>query len=101
MSLEVEHRKCRARTKSLILTVAIIGVGNVGAALGERLTASGHEVRFGVRPGREIEELLARCDGRAQALPPAEAVKRLRAAGLRKAFVSSSSDEGSFLCGSG
>jgi predicted dinucleotide-binding enzyme len=54
---------------------AIIGVGNVGAALGQRLAASGYEVVFGVRAGRQIDELLERCDGRAWATSPAEAVR--------------------------
>jgi predicted dinucleotide-binding enzyme len=40
---------------------------SVGSALGERLTDSGYEVAFGVRPGKEIGELLERCHGRARA----------------------------------
>lgn len=56
------------------MKVAIIGVGNVGSALGERLAETGFDVVFGVRPGRSVEELLARCGGRARAVSPAEAM---------------------------
>jgi predicted dinucleotide-binding enzyme len=34
------------------MRIAIIGVGHVGTALGERWRAHGHEVKYGVRPGR-------------------------------------------------
>jgi len=47
--------------------IAIIGVGSVGAGLGERLATVGHEVVFGVRPGRDVEDLLSQCAGRAAA----------------------------------
>jgi 8-hydroxy-5-deazaflavin:NADPH oxidoreductase len=54
--------------------IAIIGVGNVGAALGRRLCASGARVRFGVRPGKDVSELLAACGPNASAeLPDAAA----------------------------
>jgi hypothetical protein len=54
-------------------TIAIIGAGNVGAALAERLTASGYAVRLGVRPGADVAALLQRCRGKAAAVPVAEA----------------------------
>ena len=53
---------------------AIIGVGNVGANLGIRLTAHGHEVAFGVRPGKDLGDLLDRCEGRGRAVSVGEAV---------------------------
>ena len=55
---------------------AILGVGAVGAALGERLAEVGRRVVFGVRPGRDVSALLARCGGRAAAAPLAEACGR-------------------------
>ena len=42
------------------MTIAIIGVGNVGANLGIRLTGSGYDVVFGVRGDKDLTELLAR-----------------------------------------
>jgi len=57
-----------------ISRTAIIGVGNVGAALGQRLAAHGCEVTFGVRPGRQIDELLTNCGDKARAASTAEAV---------------------------
>jgi 8-hydroxy-5-deazaflavin:NADPH oxidoreductase len=56
--------------------LAIIGVGAVGAALGERLTEVGRDVVFGVRPGRDVAALLARCGDRASAASVAEACAR-------------------------
>jgi NADPH-dependent F420 reductase len=47
--------------------IGIIGVGNVGGNLGIRLAKSGHAVRFGVKPGKDVTELLQRCEGKAQA----------------------------------
>jgi hypothetical protein len=57
-------------------TIAIIGAGNVGAALAERLTASGYSVRLGVKPGTDVAALLGRCHGRAVAVPVAAAAER-------------------------
>jgi hypothetical protein len=56
-------------------TIAILGSGNVGAALGRRIGAAGHRVRFGVRePGKAAE--VVRASGRdARALTPLEAVR--------------------------
>ena len=64
------------------VTIAIIGAGNVGAALAERLAASGYGVRLGVRPGADVAALLGRCGGRAVAVPVAEA-----AAGCEVVFL--------------
>jgi 8-hydroxy-5-deazaflavin:NADPH oxidoreductase len=54
-------------------TIAILGAGNVGGNLGVRLAASGFTVKFGVRPGSDNSELLARAGPRAEALPTREA----------------------------
>jgi 8-hydroxy-5-deazaflavin:NADPH oxidoreductase len=43
--------------------IAILGAGNVGGNLGERLSRAGFPVRFGVREGADVKELLARCPG--------------------------------------
>jgi NADPH-dependent F420 reductase len=45
------------------MNIGIIGAGNVGAALGRRLSESGHAVRFGVRDPEKIAELVAAIDG--------------------------------------
>ena len=58
------------------MKIAIIGVGSVGAGLGERLATVGHEVVFGVRPGRNVEDLLSRCAGRASAALVPEACEQ-------------------------
>lgn len=44
-------------------TVAIIGTGNVGAALGARMALSGVTVRFGAREGTDAEPLLKGAPG--------------------------------------
>ncbi|MCA9634554.1 MAG: NAD(P)-binding domain-containing protein [Myxococcales bacterium] len=54
-------------------TIAIIGAGNVGGNLGVRLSQSGLEVCFGVRPGKSIDALLGRCGPGASVTSPAEA----------------------------
>lgn len=56
------------------MTIAIIGVGSVGAHLGQRLAETGHTVVFGVRPGKDISELLEACGPAASAASVAEAV---------------------------
>lgn len=53
--------------------VAMIGTGNVGGNLGARLSKAGVPVRFGVREGKDVSELLARCGPDAGAASPAEA----------------------------
>ncbi len=52
--------------------IAVIGAGNVGGGLGTRLSQSGYSVRFGVRPGTDVKELLAASSG-AEAADPKEA----------------------------
>jgi NADPH-dependent F420 reductase len=52
--------------------VAIIGAGNVGGGLGIRLSQSGHDVKFGVKPGADVKALLAQCKD-ASATAPEEA----------------------------
>lgn len=51
-------------------TIAILGAGNVGGNLGVRLTASGFVVKFGVRPGSDVKDLLSRAGARAEILEP-------------------------------
>lgn len=53
--------------------VAIVGVGNVGAALGERLGRAGIAPRFGVKPGADVAALLDRCGPGASSSSVAEA----------------------------
>lgn len=53
--------------------VAIVGVGNVGAALGERLARSGCALRFGVKAGADVAALLDRCGPNAAAASVREA----------------------------
>ncbi|MCY3731509.1 MAG: NAD(P)-binding domain-containing protein, partial [Rhodospirillaceae bacterium] len=57
-------------------TIAVIGTGNVGGALGPAFAAQGHDVVYGSRePGRaDVQALVARTPGNAGAAPPAEAV---------------------------
>ena len=55
--------------------IAILGVGNVGSALGERLARTGFDVLFGARPGKDLEALLERCQGRAVATSPGAALR--------------------------
>lgn len=61
-------------------SVALIGTGNVGAALGRRFAAAGHDVVYGSRdPGAADVAALVRTTGHgAQALPPAQAAARAR-----------------------
>jgi 8-hydroxy-5-deazaflavin:NADPH oxidoreductase len=61
-------------------TVALIGTGNVGAALGRRFAEHGHTVVYGSRdPGSAEVAALVRDTGHgAEALPPAQAAARSR-----------------------
>ncbi len=43
------------------MKIGVIGAGNVGGNLGARLSKSGLVVRFGVKPGKDVNDLLARC----------------------------------------
>ena len=57
-------------------TIAVIGTGNVGGALGPAFAAQGHDVVYGSRePGRaDVQALVARTPGNAAAALPATAV---------------------------
>lgn len=59
-------------------SVAVLGTGRVGAALGPRLAAIGHPVIYGSRePQRaDVQALVARSGSRAAAAPIAEAIAR-------------------------
>ena len=57
-------------------TIAVIGTGNVGAALGPEFAAQGHTIVYGSRePNREdVQALVARTPGNASAATPQQAV---------------------------
>jgi 8-hydroxy-5-deazaflavin:NADPH oxidoreductase len=59
-------------------TIAVIGTGFVGSALGPRLAEAGHEVIYGSRdPSRQdVADLVARTGESAAATTPAEAARR-------------------------
>ena len=59
-------------------TIAMIGTGNVGAALGQRFAEHGHTVLYGSRDpsASDVRELVAATGHGAAALPPAEATAR-------------------------
>jgi 8-hydroxy-5-deazaflavin:NADPH oxidoreductase len=56
-------------------TIAVIGTGNVGGALGPRFSELGHRIVYGSRqPDRaDVEALVARTHGNATAMLPADA----------------------------
>jgi NADPH-dependent F420 reductase len=56
-------------------TIAVIGTGDVGAALGPRFAAQGHVIIYGSRdPSRDkVQRLVEQTGKNASALPPAEA----------------------------
>ncbi len=60
-------------------TIAVIGTGQVGSALGPEFAAQGHTIVYGSRePMREdVQALVARTGDAASAAIPAEAVERL------------------------
>ena len=57
-------------------TIAVIGTGNVGGALGPEFAALGHDIVYGSRePERaDVQELVARTPGNASVALPADAV---------------------------
>ncbi len=57
------------------MNIGIIGAGNVGGALGKRWTATGHNIKFGVREANkpEVVALLGKCGANASAGSVAEA----------------------------
>jgi len=63
-------------------TVAILGAGNVGGNPGVRLGASGFVVKFGVRAGSDVKDLLSRAGARAGLLSPQAAAAVAEAAGF-------------------
>ncbi|MDH3419513.1 MAG: NAD(P)-binding domain-containing protein [Gammaproteobacteria bacterium] len=56
-------------------TIAVIGTGNVGGALGPRFSELGHDIIYGSRqPQRaDVQALVAKTEGNATAMLPAEA----------------------------
>ena len=56
-------------------TIAVIGTGNVGGALGPRFSELGHDIIYGSRqPQRaDVQALIAQTEGHATAMLPAEA----------------------------
>ena len=52
-----EHRDRAAWEESM--TIAVLGAGNVGKALGEALAAKGHDVVYGVRTPKRSESKIA------------------------------------------
>ncbi len=57
------------------MKIGVIGAGTVGGNLGARLSKSGLEVKFGVQPGKDVNDLLARCGKDARASSVEEAAK--------------------------
>jgi 8-hydroxy-5-deazaflavin:NADPH oxidoreductase len=59
------------------MQIAIIGTGNVGAALGKRWANAGHDILFGVRDtaGPRVSSAVAAAGARARALSVREAAK--------------------------
>jgi NADPH-dependent F420 reductase len=59
-------------------TIAVIGTGNVGTALGQRFAELGHTIIYGSRePNRaDVQALVARTDGDASAAVPREAAQQ-------------------------
>jgi len=59
------------------MKIGIIGSGNVGGVLGARWSKLGHEVVFGSRDpkGKNMQQLIARTDGKARAAALAEAAR--------------------------
>lgn len=65
-------------TAAIAETIAVIGTGSVGSALGPRFAELGHTVVYGSRtPGREdVQELVKVTSGEASAVTPPEAARR-------------------------
>ena len=66
-----------ATTKSYAETIAVIGTGAVGSALGPRFASLGHEIVYGSRTpdSDHVRELVAETGDRASAATQAEAVR--------------------------
>jgi 8-hydroxy-5-deazaflavin:NADPH oxidoreductase len=54
--------------------IAIIGVGNVGSNLGMNLAHHGYPVKFGIRPGKMIDDLLGKAGENASSAPVRDAI---------------------------
>jgi NADPH-dependent F420 reductase len=67
------NRDGKEDTMSGATKIAVIGAGNVGGNLGTRLSKSGFPVRFGVKAGADVKDLLAACEKDAAAVDVAEA----------------------------
>ena len=61
--------------RETVMQIAIIGIGNVGAALGQRWAAAGHDILFGVRqPGAaKVAAVVQNAGARARAVAVREA----------------------------
>jgi 8-hydroxy-5-deazaflavin:NADPH oxidoreductase len=62
-------------TKERLMQIAIIGTGNVGAALGQRWAAAGHDICFGARQpdSAKVASVVKATGARAKAVLPREA----------------------------
>jgi len=61
------------------MQIAIIGTGNVGAALGQRWAAAGHDILFGVRqPGATKVAAVVKKAGRARTVGVRRRLQRHR-----------------------
>lgn len=67
--------------------IAIIGSGNVGSALGARLTATGATVQFGHRPGSQADAAVARANAGEPAVPASQALAPEAAAWAEVIFL--------------
>lgn len=55
--------------------IAIVGAGNVGGNLGIHLARSGYSLRFGIREGSDADEVIAKCEGKAEGASIPEAAR--------------------------
>ncbi len=55
--------------------MAIVGAGNVGGNLGIRLAHSGFSLRFGIREGSDANDVIAKCEGKAEGTSIPETAK--------------------------
>src|SRR6266849_1867766 len=70
------------------MQIAIIGTGNVGAALGKRWAVAGHDILFGVRDAAapRVTSAVAAAGARARAVSVGEAAKAARVVVLATPF---------------
>jgi hypothetical protein len=55
--------------------IAIVGAGNVGGNLGILLARNGYSIRFGIREGSDANDVIAKCEGKAEGTSIPEAAK--------------------------